>query len=404
MGYVNSMENKAYRFRIYPDEAQKSLFEKTFGCCRFVWNHLLDERIRLFELTGKHINSTPAHLKSEYPFLKDVDAQALCNVQLQLNRAYLNNRKNNNGNKELYPKFRSKHHSRPSYTTNLIKQNIRISEDGKYIRLPKTGDVRLVRHRSLKKGERIKAVTVSRESAGKYFVSILVEYSAKPVVPVCINEEKVVGLDYSSPNFYVDNNGRIPFGHERWFRNSEVKLAREQRKLSHMKKGSANWNKQKTKVSSIYVRISNSRKDWIEKETARLVEEYDAVVVEDIDMMKISQGFCLGKSTLDNGWGYFRQRLKRKLEQKGKRLVVIDRWTPSTKKCCRCGYHIPGITLSDRVVACPQCGNVMDRDIQAAINIRQSGIKALRDAEEEPVDTVDFGLLEQETKRSRLLT
>ncbi|MBQ0070402.1 MAG: transposase [Spirochaetales bacterium] len=380
-------QNKAYRFRIYPDEAQKAFILRTFGCCRFVWNHLLDERLSVLETTGRYMNSTPAHLKAEYAFLKEVDAQALCNVQMQLNKAFADYKRNPAYFKK--PCFKAKHHSRNSYTTNLIKGNVRINQKEKTIRLPKVGEVRIVLHRNLKKEERIKSVTVSMESGGRYYVSVLVEYSAKNTAPVPVDAANVLGLDYSSPFFYVDEHGDKASNHRKFFRENEIKLAKAQRALTRMKKGSNNWNRQKTKVGAINAKIADSRRDWIEKETAALSVRYDAIIVEGINMKDISQGLHLGKSTLDNGWGLFRQRLEEKLHAKGKQLVVLDRWEPSTKKCCRCGALIPGLTLNDRIVTCPSCGSVMDRDVQAAMNIKQSGMKLLWDAEVEPVDTGD---------------
>ena len=232
--------NKAYKFRIYPNTLQEEMLAKTFGCVRFIYNKMLSDKIEYYKETGKMLSTTPAQYKGQFEFLKEVDSLALSNAQLQLQTAYRNfYREKSIG----FPKFKSKKYSRQSYTTNLVNGNIRIY-DGK-IRLPKVGEIRIKLHREIPESHTVKSVTVSRESTGKYFVSVLTEYEVIEFSKA-LDKEMSLGLDYSSPCFYVDSNGNTS-DMPHFYREAEAKLAREQRKLSKMTKGSNNYNKQRRK-------------------------------------------------------------------------------------------------------------------------------------------------------------
>ena len=363
-------ENKAYKFRIYPDSLQQEMFSKTFGAARFVYNKMLEDKIAYYEETGKMLKATPAQYKKEHEFLKEVDSLALSNAQLQLEIAYRNFFRD----KRIgFPKFKSKKHPKQSYTTNLVNDNIRIS--GKKIRLPKVGEVRIKLHRQIPKGHIIKSVTVSREPSGKYYVSILTEYEV-PETLVSLDKERSIGLDYSSPFFYVDSNGYTA-SMPHFFREAEEKLAKEQRKLSHMVKGSNNYNKQKRAVALAYEKVKNQRKDWQHKESLRLASLYDYVIVEGINYKDMARGLHLAKATNDNAFGSFRTYLAYKLKERGGKLIAIDKWYPSSKTCRHCGYIKSDLKLSDRVWVCPECGCIIDRDVNAAINIKNEGLKAI---------------------------
>ena len=233
--------NKAYKYRIYPNEEQKVFFAKTFGCVRFVYNKMLSEKIEYCEQTHKTLHNTPAHLKKEYPWLKEVDSLALANAQLQLQTAFANFFRDE---KTGFPKYRSKKGSRKSYTTNNQRGTIRL-QDGR-LRLPKVSPIRIKLHRLVPDGYTIKSVTVAQESSGKYYASVLTEYEAEPQ-HVAVRPEYSLGLDYSSPHFYVDSNGEVA-DMPHYYRNAELKLAKEQRKLSKMVRGSNNYKKQKYNV------------------------------------------------------------------------------------------------------------------------------------------------------------
>ena len=373
--------NKAFKYRLYPTKEQAALFNNTFGCCRKVWNLMLADKLVSYKETGKFVSVTPARYKSEYPFLKDVDSLALSNVQLNLQRAFRDcfskTRKKNTG----FPKFKSAKHSRRSYTTNNQNGTVAISDD-RHIRLPKLGKVRAVIHRHPDASWNIKSATVSQDGDGRYYVSVLFEYDA--VIPVHDPDmAKVIGMDYASDGLYVDNMGVRGTEHK-YYRESQKRLAKAQRRLSRMtgsgkhEAKSANYLKQLRKVNKIHKHVSNQRLDYLHKRSTEIANRYDAVCVEDLNMKAQSnKSFGNGKATMDNGYGIFQSMLSYKLADRGKRLVRIDKWYPSSKLCHCCGKRHPEMKdLKIRVMRC-DCGNVMDRDQNAAINIRNEGIRIL---------------------------
>lgn len=361
--------NKAYKFRLYPNKEQSILFDKTFGCVRFIYNQMLFDKIKHYEETKEKLNNTPAQYKKQYEWLKEVDSLALANAQINLQTAYNNffSRKDAG-----FPKFKSKKKNRLSYTTNNQKDSIRLSEDCKYIKLPKLKQVRIKCHRQIGKDELIKSVTISKTPTGKYYCSILVEYEKEIIKK---KSEKVLGLDYSSPSFYHSSEDMIA-NYPKYYRLSMEKLAKEQKKLSRKKKGSKNYHKQRIKVAKVHEKVANQRKDWLHKESRRLVNGFDAICIEDLNMKNMSQCLNLAKSTMDNGWGMFVIFLSYKLYEEGKQLVKIDKWYPSTKTCSNCG-NVQAMMLNDRTYECEECGFVIGRDYNSAINIRMVGMTKL---------------------------
>ena len=373
--------NKAFKYRLYPTKEQAALFNNTFGCCRKVWNLMLADKLVSYKETGKFVSVTPARYKSEYPFLKDVDSLALSNVQLNLQRAFRDcfskTRKKNTG----FPKFKSAKHSRRSYTTNNQNGTVAISDD-RHIRLPKLGKVRAVIHRHPDASWNIKSATVSQDGDGRYYVSVLFEYDV--VIPVCKPDmTKVIGMDYASDGLYVDDTGVRGTEHK-YYRESQKRLAKAQRRLSRMtgsgkhEAKSANYLKQLRKVNKIHKHVSNQRLDHLHKRSTEIANRYDAVCVEDLNMKAQSnKSFGNGKATMDNGYGMFQSMLSYKLADRGKRLVRVDKWYPSSQICHCCGKRHPEMKdLKIRIMRC-DCGNVMDRDQNAAINIRNEGIRIL---------------------------
>ena len=317
------MANRAYKFRIYPNDEQKILFAKTFGCVRMVYNHWLDRKIRQYEENKTNVTYTicakemAAMTKTEeYRFLKEIDSIALQRSLRHLDTAFQNFFKQP---KTGFPRFKSKKRNKNSYSTVCINGNITISNG--YLKLPKIGRVRLKQHRIIPEEYRLKSVTVSQTSSGKYYASILFEYEDQ------VQEkemQKFLGLDFSMHELYRDSNGKEP-AYPRYYRNAEKKLAREQRKLSKMQKGSNNRNKQRLKVAKLHEKVSNQRKDFLHKRSRQITNAYDCVCIEDLDMKAMSRLLNLGKSVSDNGWGMFTTFLRYKLEEQGKKLVrVID--------------------------------------------------------------------------------
>ena len=380
------MANKAVKYRIYPTTEQSIMFSKTFGCCRKVYNLMLSDKIESYKATGKFAPVTPAKYKKDYPYLKEVDSLALANKQMDLQEAFRNcfskSRKKKNG----FPKFKSAKHSRKSYTTNNQNGTVAII-DNRYIKLPKVGKVKAVIHRIPDDNWVVKSATVSQESDGKYYVSVLFEFDENKNENAYIADNtNAIGLDYASDGLYVDSNGDVGMNHK-YYRESQDKLAKAQRKLSRMQgsrkgeKKSNNYWKQLRKINKIHRHIVNQRLDNLHKISTGIANQYDVVCVESLDMRSMSnKGFGNGKATLDNGYGMFLNMLEYKLADRGKYLVKVDKWFPSSQTCHHCGALHPEMkNLSIRVMDC-DCGYHIDRDQNAALNILTEGLRLLSEA------------------------
>ena len=359
--------NKAYKFRIYPNAEQQIILAKTFGCVRLIYNQMLSDKINHYEETKQKLNNTPAQYKSKFPWLKEVDSLALANAQMNLQTAYNSFFRNP---KIGFPKFKSKKSNRRSYTTNCVNGNISI--DNGFLKLPKVGLVKLKQHRLILSNYKLKSVTISQTPSGKYYASVLFEYENQ------IQEQELhdfLGLDFSIHGLYKDSNGNEP-AYPRYYRQAEERLKREQRKLTLMQKGSKNRSKQRIKVANLHEKVANQRKDFLHKQSRQIANAYDCVCIENLDMKAMSQSLNFGKSVADDGWGMFVTFLKYKLEETGKRLVKVNRFFASSQICNVCGYKNTATkNLSIRAWDCPECGAHHDRDINAAINIRNEGMR-----------------------------
>ena len=374
---------RGYRYRIYPDEQQKVLFAKTFGCSRLVYNKLLEEKIEHYEKTGSMLSNTSAHLKVNFPWLKEVDSTALSNAANNLDAAFSNFFRDVNVG---FPKFKSKKNPKRTYTSNAVRDkkrnncNIKVErQNGKtwMLCLPKVGAVRMSYHRTIPDAWIIKSVTVEMTPSGQYYASILCETDKKPMPLLRVEDiepGRIVGLDFSLPQLYVSSNGETP-GHRKFFRTDEKKIARERRKMDKCEKGSKNREKQKKKVNRLEQRVADRRRDFLHKESRRMANAFDIVCVEDINVRDMAQALNFGKSANDAGWGMFRTMLGYKLAEKGGRLVKVDKYYPSSKLCSQCGSKKDSLELSERIYVCEHCAAEMDRDINAAINIRREGIR-----------------------------
>lgn len=367
-------ERVAYRFCGIPSDRDAILEDKTFGCCRYLWNRMLGDHNTLYAEIGSVPANTPADYKDldECFFLKEVDSLALANTALNLDTAFSRFFEKTGG----YPRFKSKKWTKHSYTTNAVYGksrgavtcNIRLDESAGFLKLPKHHDpVQLKLHRKIRSGGVLKSVTVTQEPDRKRYYSILMEYP-KTQVTRTVNPDNGIGLDYSMPKLYVDSHGDSP-EYPKPYRTIEPKLVREQKKLSRKKIGSRRYEKQRRKVAKLHAKAKHQRSDFLHKLSCILTDTYDLISVEDLDMSAMKRALRFGKSVSDNGWGIFVNMLAYKAERKGKLLVKVDRWFPSSKTCSVCGHIHKELKLSDRTYVCPMCGNAMDRDMQAAVNI-----------------------------------
>lgn len=377
-------KHKRFNFRIYPNQEQQVLLNKTFGCVRFTYNFLLAQAIEAKEQTGKIDINNPASLKEDFPFLKEVDSQSLANAEMDLKQAFKNNKKNR---KHFgIPKFKSKKRTKNSYRSCVTNNNIRIINND--IKLPKIGLVKFDNHRQAPDDYILKSATVKKSSTNKYFVSLLYEYESdiKPIE--LTNSKQVLGLDFSMPQLYVDSNGDYPIlGSNKMYKKYIKQLQKEQKKMSKRyevskSKGkdlldSKNYQKQKLKVAKIHEKIANCRKDFLHKETTAITKQYDFVVIEDLSMKGMAKALNFSKSVSDNSWGSFTILLSEKLENKGGKLVKIAKSYPSSKMCSTCGNVKTKLSLSERTYKCEGCDSVIDRDLNAALNIKKEGIRIL---------------------------
>lgn len=356
---------KAYKFRLYPNKSQQEYFLKTFGCVRFVYNKMLEERIRLYEESklnpdAKQKLPTPAKYKSDFPFLKEVDSLSLANAQMDLNKAYVNFFRDKSVG---FPKFKSKHRDRASYTTNNQNGSIRI-EDGK-VKLPKVGFVRFKQHQSFE--GLIKSATVSMTKSGKFFVSILVNQDEEKRIPA----KSKIGIDLGLEYFAIMTNDDMTsekVDNPRFFRNSEKKVKKAQRALSRKKIGSKNREKAKLVLAKKHEKIANQRKDFLHKLSKRIVDENQVIVVETLKSKNMMKNHKVAKSVGDVSWYEFVRQMEYKCKFYGRTLIKADQWFTSTQICSSCGAKGEKKKLDVREWTCT-CGVHHDRDINASINL-----------------------------------
>ena len=369
--------NRAIKMRIYPDDEQRHKIDVTLNHCRYIYNKMLERNNVIYKRRKEHLNyyemqNLLPKMKKYLPWLAEADSKALQYSCRQLNSAFDRFFKKLGG----YPKFHTKH-GKQSYTTTNTKV---ICVESHRVKLPCIGWIRTSDKR-IPDGKLCYA-TVSHETDGRYYVSITYKKEVPDITPVVPETENVLGLDYKSDGLYMDSYGdtaEMPH----FYRNAQHKRARLQRQLSKKQcfsksEGkSHNFMKQLRKVNRQARHIANQRRDYLHKLSTEIANRYDAVCVEDVEMKAISNnGFGNGKATMDNGYGMFQNMLAYKLAERGKQLIKVDKWYPSSQLCHCCGHRQP-MPLKIRVYQCPECGMVFDRDWNAAINIKMEGLRLL---------------------------
>ena len=371
----NISMNKAIKYRLYPTKKQTEYFLKCFGCCRFVYNQALNWRMAAYKANGTSLNYNDTAfgltaLKHQFAWLKEADSIALQQALRNLDKAYDSFFKKNG----RFPKFKSAKRSRKSFTT--INQNGTVALSDNSVKLPKVGIVKAKIHRKPLPDWKLKSATVSMDSDGKFYVSCLFEFD-NPIY-VVPTSGKAIGLDYKSDGLYMDSDGNVGSNHK-YYRESHDKLAKEQRKLKHKTIGSNNYRKQQFKINRIYKHIASQRLDNLHKLSTKIANSYDVVCVESLNMRSLSnESFGNGKATMDNGYGMFLNMLEYKLSDRGKHFVKVDKWFPSTQLCSCCGNRMKLALNLSIYKWC--CGLTIDRDLNAAINIRDEGLRILHSA------------------------
>jgi len=363
-------QKKAYKYRMYATEEQANILARTFGCCRFVYNWALRQRTDAFFQRGERlyynqlaVMLTELKKQEEAAWLAFVSSVPLQQSLRHLDTAF----RNFFEGRAEYPTFHKKHAVQSAtYAANAF------TWDGKQLTLAKM-DTPLDIHwsRSLPKGCKPTTVTLSKDCANRYFVSLLVEEDIKhlPVV------KKQVGLDLGLKSMLITSDGHT-YGNPKFFAKDEKKLAKAQRRHARAKKGGKNRRKAQLKVARIHARMADRRKDYQHKLSTQIIRENQVVCVESLSVKNMLQNHSLAKAISDVGWSEFIRQLAYKAEWYGRTLVRIDKWYPSSKRCFDCGHILDSLTLDVRHWICPECGVSHDRDINAARNILAVGLTA----------------------------
>ena len=371
------MKYRAYKYRLYPNKQQEVLLAKHFGCCRLIYNYALDKKVRAYQTDKTNLSrfdiqaDLPNMKKSEeYCWLKDVNSLSLQASLANLDSAFTKFFREHKG----FPRFKSKKDSKQSFS---IPQNTRVDFENGRIFIPKfKGGIKTKFHRTFE--GIVKSSTISRTATGKYFVSILVEVNEPdvPMKPIC--ENKTVGIDLGIKTFAVLSDGtEIP--NPKHLKQSLDKVKKLQRSLSHKNKGSKNRDKARRKLALAHEQVTNRRNDFLHKVTSYLVNNYDTICLEDLNVKGMVKNHHLAQALEDISIGTFNTLLEYKAKERGVNILRIGRFEPSSKMCT-CGYINHNLTLSMRRWKCPVCGAVHDRDLLAANNIKRFALNKLNTA------------------------
>ena len=375
VSWYNMYMQKAYRFRLYPADEQRGQMTRIIGCCRFVWNRLLEYSSKSYKRRGEShsaydLNNFIAHtLKPAYPWLADAPAQTLQCVSADLSAAF----KAFFRKDADYPKFKKKHRSKKSFR---IPQKGKVDADNNRIYVQGFGWVDAVIHR--KPSGKLKNITVTANPSGSVYASCLFEDGFEVPAPVISEKPKVLGIDLNLERLAVCSDG-TEYGNPRVLKQHEKRLKHLQRMLAKKRKGSENWKKLRTEIAVLHEKVANIRKDAIHKMTKSIVcdSQADAIVIEDLNVSGMFRNHKLSKHIQDASFYEIRRQIEYKSLWYGKTLIAADRFFASSRTCSVCGWHNDGLTLRDREWECPVCHTRHDRDRNSALNLESFGLSAL---------------------------
>jgi putative transposase len=358
---------KVVKVRLYPNPQQQQLLEQSFGNCRWLWNYCLNLMNQIYKQTSKGLSGYDVKklipwLKKEHKWLTLTYSQCLQQVCLNLGVAFNNFFER----RAKYPRFKSKHGKQSIH----YPQNVKVGDS--YLTIPKIGDVSAIIHRTIE--GKVKTVTISKNCSNQYFAAILFDDGKDK--PESSTDGKAIGIDLGLSHFAVTSDGS-KFDNPRIFGKHEKNLKLKQQQLSRKQKGSNNRNKARKKVARVHRKITNCRADFLHKLSRRIVNKNQVIVTENLNVKGMMQNHCLAKSIHQVGWGMFCTMLKYKAEAEGKVYQEVDRFFPSSKTCHVCLNQVGSLPLDVRRWTCEHCQTTHDRDINAAINLRDEGLRIL---------------------------
>ena len=411
---TNKIVNRALKVRLYPSQEQKTFLDKSLGLSRFFYNYLLNERLEFYKNEIEHIKedvklksekyksfkaTTKKQFKEQFDFAKECSDDCLNSTERNLQSAFNNFFKSLNKSRKGkmgFPKFRSKKEYKDSYTECHVKKNA-FDFHNRRINISKCTPIYFKHREKLPKWYnketcKLKSITLSKNSSGEYYASLLFELPSFYANSNPIDENQAIGLDWSPSEFYINSeyHSAKDYGYEPQKQKHHKQLAKLQRRLAKKTKDSKNYEKARIKLARLEKHIANSRKWWIENESLRLVRNYTTIGIEDLNLQGIAKFLRNAKNVNDCGYGIFVNRLIQKGEELGTSIIKMDRYFPSSQICHYCGFQNHGLKLSDREWTCPNCGEHHIRDYNASINLKNEALNIrMRRAEFKSVENVE---------------
>ena len=382
---------KSYKLRLYPNKGQQVFFNKTFGACRVIYNEML------YNLQENYKNGIKKdkyklfkEIKSKYEWMKEVDSNALCSSFMDLDKAYTRFF----NNKSKFPKFKHKKEKNTYRNNNVLNRKIQNLIKNDKIKIPKIGYIKFKQNYSFNDIKKVRNITILKSKTNKYYCLLCVEIEQKEY----FHTGNIMGLDLGIKNLVIDSNG-IKYKNLKPYTNLEKKIKHLNKLFSKKQKGSKNQEKARLKLAIAHEKLCNKRKDNLHKLTTKLIKENDVICIENLNVKGMTKNHKLAKAIQDCSFGTLVSMLKYKATWHNRKIIEIGRFYPSSKLCSNCGHKMSNMGLEIRKWICPICGVQHDRDINAAINIKNEGLRILDTI---GIEQTEFKPLENTTMDDKL--